>query len=429
MKNWFKLDNAAQIYPPTQTRNWAFMFRLSVSLTEQIDPDILNEAHKNILKRMPSFACRLRKGLFWYYLERIDGVPPIYEDRYNPMSKINLKENRYFQYRLLYYKNRIAVEFFHVLTDGAGGLTFLISLTAEYLRLAKGMNIEVSIDSDTPIEYILSCADKHTKEEYEDSFIKYASKEIVGRKETKSYKLKGRTAAFNKLLLISGKASTSKIKEKAKEYNVSIGVFLAAVLLQAVYKKQQTEKKESKRKLDVKIAVPINLRRIFPSKTIRNFSFFLNVGIASRLGEYSFDDILNQVNHAMGMHINDKELSAKFSKNVALVRNPFVRITPLFIKSIITRIIYSKEAYCYNASTISNLGMVTLPDEMSSYVDRIDFIMGRIPEHRSNVACISFKDQTIFNFSRSMVEADVERYFFTTLVEMGIPVSIESNGR
>jgi hypothetical protein len=97
MKKWFKLDNAAQIYPPTQTRNWAFMFRLSVSLTEQIDPDILNEAHKNILKRMPSFACRLRKGLFWYYFERMDGVPPIHEDRYNPMSKINLKENRYFQ--------------------------------------------------------------------------------------------------------------------------------------------------------------------------------------------------------------------------------------------------------------------------------------------------------------------------------------------
>jgi hypothetical protein len=93
------------------------------------------------------------------------------------------------------------------------------------------------------------------------------------------------------------------------------------------------------------------------------------------------------------------------------------------------KITYRIEGHCYNASTISNLGMLTLPEDISSYIKRADFILGRMPEHRSNLACISFKDQTIFNFSRSMVEADVERYFFTTLVEMGIPVSVESNGR
>ena len=426
MKKWYKLDNAAKIYPPTQRRNWAFMFRLSVCLTEEVNPDILKEAQKNILKRMPSFACRLRKGLFWYYLERIDGEPPIYEDRYNPMSKINLKENRYFQYRLLYYKNRIAVEFFHVLTDGTGGLTFLMSLVAEYLRLVKGIEVPsiikehvkatADVKSNYLLEYILNCQDTPTKEEREDSFLKYARQEILGRKETKSYQIKGKSVAFNKLLLISGKASTSKIKEKAKEYNVSVGTFLAAVLLQAVYKKQQSEKKDS-------------LRKIFPSKTLRNFSFFLNAGIASRFGEYSFEEILDQIKHSMGMHINDKELRARFSKNVATERNPFIRITPLFIKSLIMKITYRIEGHCYNSSTISNLGMVTLPEDMSSYINRVDFILGRMPSHRSNLACISFNDQTVFNFSRSMVEADVERYFFTTLVEMGIPVSIESNGR
>lgn len=37
--------------------------------------------------------------------------------------------------RVLYYGNRVSVEFFHVLTDGTGGMTFLKALTAEYLRL------------------------------------------------------------------------------------------------------------------------------------------------------------------------------------------------------------------------------------------------------------------------------------------------------
>lgn len=36
--------------------------------------------------------------------------------------------------RVIVYENRIAVEFFHSLTDGTGALIFLKTLTAEYLE-------------------------------------------------------------------------------------------------------------------------------------------------------------------------------------------------------------------------------------------------------------------------------------------------------
>ena len=129
MQNWFKLDNAAKIFPPTQTKEYSSMFRLSVTLTELVDVTILQKAQENILKRLPNFACRLKKGFFWYYFERQKGTPPIYKDIYNPMQKINFIANKFFLYRILYLNNRIALEFFHVLTDGTGGLTFLLSLT------------------------------------------------------------------------------------------------------------------------------------------------------------------------------------------------------------------------------------------------------------------------------------------------------------
>ena len=38
-------------------------------------------------------------------------------------------------FRVLYWNRRISVEFFHVLTDGTGGMIFLKALTGEYLRL------------------------------------------------------------------------------------------------------------------------------------------------------------------------------------------------------------------------------------------------------------------------------------------------------
>lgn len=39
-------------------------------------------------------------------------------------------------FRVTYYKNRINLEVFHVLTDGMGGINFLRELTYQYLRLA-----------------------------------------------------------------------------------------------------------------------------------------------------------------------------------------------------------------------------------------------------------------------------------------------------
>ena len=37
--------------------------------------------------------------------------------------------------RVVYYQNRVSVEFFHILTDGTGANIFLRTLLREYLRL------------------------------------------------------------------------------------------------------------------------------------------------------------------------------------------------------------------------------------------------------------------------------------------------------
>ena len=119
---WFKLDNAAKIYPAAKSRNWTALFRLSATLTEPVDPAILHEAQKSTLKRFPSFALKLRRGMFWYYLERMEGEPALQQDVANPCVRMDLRENRGFMFRVRYHENRIAVEIFHVLTDGTGGL-------------------------------------------------------------------------------------------------------------------------------------------------------------------------------------------------------------------------------------------------------------------------------------------------------------------
>ena len=114
---WMKLDNAALIYPATMNRNWTALFRISATLTEPIDEDILDVAQKRTLRRLPWFAYKLKRGLFWFYLEHSDDLPKIEKDVANPCVRMRINENEGFCMRVRYYQNRIAVEFFHVLTD------------------------------------------------------------------------------------------------------------------------------------------------------------------------------------------------------------------------------------------------------------------------------------------------------------------------
>ena len=77
INDWVKLDNAGKIYPAARRRNWMMMFRLSATLKEEIDPEVLVLAQERVLKRLPYFAYRLRHGMFWYYMERTDSAPPV----------------------------------------------------------------------------------------------------------------------------------------------------------------------------------------------------------------------------------------------------------------------------------------------------------------------------------------------------------------
>ena len=60
---WMRLDNAAKIYPAAKRRNWNNFFRLSATLTEPVDVAVLRSALDVTVRRFPSMAVRLRRGV------------------------------------------------------------------------------------------------------------------------------------------------------------------------------------------------------------------------------------------------------------------------------------------------------------------------------------------------------------------------------
>ncbi len=421
MDNWMKLDNAAKIYPPMLSKHWAIMFRLSVDLSEDVDIELLEQAQKKTLERIPSFSYRLKRGFFWYYLEKIEGAPPIEQDINNPLQRFNFRKNNYFLYRLLVYRGRIAIEIFHSLADGTGGLTFLLTLTSEYLHLKYGTDIE-------PGKYILNLNEQPDEEEYSDAFLKYADGKTIPLKEPYAYRIGGKATDFNKLLMVSGIVDTDQLKTVAKRYNATISQFASGLLLACVLEIQKKEEGLSPKRM-AKISIPVNLRNFFPSKTLRNFSSYVNPGVYGKLGDYSLQELIDAIKNYMGLYVNEKQLRAKFSYNVSAEENPLIRIVPVFIKNPVLQANYILTGDMYYSTNFSNLGLITLPQAMVPYVKRIDFLLGKELFPRSVCGCISYNGKTIFNFTRNIQSSELERLFFSKLVAMGVNVYIESNGR
>ncbi|MDD3995243.1 MAG: alcohol acetyltransferase [Bacilli bacterium] len=417
---WMRLDNAATIYPYTITKKYAATFRLSITLNEKIDVIILKKALKKVLKRIPSFSYRIRKGLFWYYLSYLEGAPDILEDVRNPMCNSHFKDNKHFMFKVRYHGSRIAIEIFHSLTDGMGAITFLLTLTSEYLKLKYKINIPNN-------SFILNTKEKPKKEEFEDSFKKVARNRGKLEKEKPAYHVSGIQEEGHIVNIITGKIPIDNLKSVSKKYNCTITEFLAAIMILSIQEIQEKEKSKRRRNKPIKLSIPVNLRPFYNSKTLRNFSSYVNVGIDSQYGHYSLEEIIIQVKNQMGMMITEKKLNAKLTGNVKIENNKLIGIIPAFIKKYILSIGEKMMGDRYCSSNLSNLGNISLPNEMVPYLLDMNVMVGRSKGKPNSAACIGYNNNLYISFSRKIKEPITEKLFFTKLVEMNIPVEIESN--
>ncbi|MCX4304429.1 MAG: alcohol acetyltransferase [Acetatifactor sp.] len=417
---WYKLDLSAIVYPTLQRRDFSSVYRLSVVLKEEIRPDVLQKALDLTLPRFPTYKAAIRKGLFWRYLEPNDRPGPfVQEDVKNPCQPMHFKANHRYLVRVYYFRNRIALEAHHSLGDGTGGMCVLQTMTAVYLRLLGHEEIENG-------GYVLDINGVPAEEELEDAYMRYANAKVCPpRIQEKAYRVRGTAEPFYTLNIVDGIMSVSEVAAVAKRYHATITEYLNAVLLYALLTKQQEE--PHLRLRPVKIAMPVNLRRFFPTITLRNFITMIYPGVDPRLGEYTFEEIVVQVHNYMRYYINEKLLRGDITTNAATQRNPLIRVVPLFLKDLVVRTFYTRVQDRNSSAGLTNMGALQVPEGMKPYIERFDIYMGQPFSRRTNCAIISFEDILTVNFASSIIEADVERYFFRRLVKDGIHVKIESN--
>ncbi len=420
-KQWFRLDNAALIFPAIKRRGWNNVFRISATLRDDIDAGILNRALADIRPRFPTFFVRLRTGFFWYYLEEAATDVRAQKEYAYPLTHMSQSELKRCCIRVLYFENRIAVEFFHSVTDGTGGLVFLENLTARYIELRYG----VVIPKEAPIADLGA---EPRGSEICDSFPKHSGRFAMSRREATSYRLHGTREPDGFRHLITGMVPTEKLRGTAKSFGATVSAFLAAVMAESIKEIQERECPERKLK-PVKITVPVNLRKLFGEETLRNFVLTLNVGFDPKHGDYSLREICDQMTFQIRSEAVPQKMAARIAANVGPQRMFLVRIMPLFVKTPVMRAIYAASGEKKGCINISNMGTITVPPEMEKYIERFEFIIGVQLSYPNNCSVVSYGGVTYINMIRSIKESELERLFFSKLVALGIPVEIESNGR
>ncbi len=418
--SWVRLDNAAKIYPAVRRRNWSNVFRQSATLTEEIDKEVLSSALEIVVKRFPTIAARLRKGAFWYYLQEIETPPEIMDEYSYPLTFMSRKEMRNCAFRVIVYKKRIAVEFFHSLTDGTGALVFLKNLIAEYLE----QKYEISI----PLEHgIVDRREAPREEELEDCFPKVAGNTPLARKDSDAWHLEGEPEPNGFMNLTCFKLPVGQVLEKAHEYNTTLTVFLSAVIMKALLNMQNEKVPSVKKKKPIKLLIPVNLRSLYPYNTLRNFAMFTIPEIDPKLGEYTMDEIVKVIYHKMGTEVTAKFMSRIIAANVKDEKNMFLRVVPLPIKNAVMKAVYDSVGERKSCLNMSNLGLVKMPDIMKKYVTRMDFILGVQAATPYNCGVLSYGDTVYMNFIRNICHPDLERHFYLVLKELGIDAVLESN--
>ena len=417
---WVRLDNAAKIYPAARRKNWSNVFRQSATLIDDVDTDVLQTALNVTVKRFPSIAARLRKGVFWYYLQQVEAAPAIREEYSYPLTYMSKSEMRRCAFRVIVFHNRIAVEFFHSLTDGTGGLIFLKSLVAEYLEQKYRVKIPCEngvMDRTAPPD----------DEELEDCFPKNAGAVPASRKDTNAWRMYGEPQRDGYLHLTCFRIPVKEALDTAHQFHATLTVFMSAVMMKALLRLQNEKQPTLRRQKRIKLLIPVNLRGLFPCRTLRNFAMYCIPEIDPRLGDYTLEEICKIIQHKMGAEFTAKHMSRVIATNVNDETNPLVRLIPLPLKNAVMKAIFDSVGEKKSCLTLSNIGQVKVPETMARYVKRFDFILGVQAAAPYNCGMLSFGDTIYINFIRNIKDAELERHFFAVLQELGLSATVESN--
>lgn len=419
---WLRLDNSAKIFPMMANKNEQNLFCLAFRLYDEVEPAVLNEALVATIKRFPSLNVKLKKGVFWHYFEEHTGKPHVYEASPVALRRISPRNCNGFYFRISYFGNNIYGEFFHALTDGKGASEFMKSLLFTYFRM-----LGKDVDGE---QLVLTVNSPPNPKEYEDSFQTYYCKKKLSDLPIDS--LKGQTAFMIPGAEFDGPgvgeiniyADAKQFLSFCRAHGGTVTETIGALFILSLY--EAKIKPLNLPPQNIQLFVPINLRRIFPSDTVRNFSLFSRIGVKSS-DDMDVDGLIRVIHDKLAEDTRKDVLSAKISTTVYAEKFLPLRLTPLFLKRIIFNISNLFFGKHKKTATFSSVGILSLPTSFRPLVRDAYYSIAANKKSPITVTAVTTFDTICINFTRAITDTDTEKSFVKRLHDAGLEIKVSSN--
>ncbi len=403
----YSIDTVGNLFPAVQGEDNSSFFRISAVLKEPVDPELLQKALNIVYQRFSFFFVRLRKGVFWNYLEESVALCIVQEEKDLPCSPMKALKGKSNLIRFLYFQNRIIIEVSHIITDGTGCFELLKGLLFSYITLLKG-----EIDSE---DKIISLDQIPTIRDYESSFFRYIGNtkgtKIKKTKLKKSYRIRGFLPLEKGTHVVTGCASIKAVKGVTKKFSTTITGYLCALLMFSIFSERI---KYEKNKRPLVVAIPVNLRSFFQSESLKNFFAVPNVSYEFSQ-ETTFEDVVESVTVQMKELFSKESLESEIRRYTSFEGNPLAPFVPLAIKNAFIRLGFSLFGEAKKTITLTNLGIADLPKGMRKHIELFEAVLYPTKLSPMNVAVASFMDTLTVSFSLAIAETDIIRTFFTML--------------
>lgn len=409
---WMKTDTASIMFSCLSTKKWGRTFRMAAIFKDKdIDPELVAKAAKDIMPRYPVTYTSLRKGFFWNYQVGTDLLPEIRQEHSRNLMPICYNKNGRPDFRLVYYKKRLAMESAHHLGDGKGAGEYFNALLERYSQLVDDPESEY-----TPKEV----PEKELENAYMTNFIKGG--EIAEEDKGEAYHIPG-VIEKDFIQMIYALMPVEQICEKAKEKGMTVTEFVAAALILGTIKNADKPIYEP-----VNIAIPVNLRRFYQSETVRNFVIQSKIEFSPEgRTDWTFDEVCEKVKGQLKARLEPSEIQKTLNRFGSLATNPVLKLVPNFIKQPVLRKKQAKSHSCFT-TILTNTGHAVLSDKLKEKIERFDGVNGDTSGYGLISTCSAVSANGFFNLCFSICSHDTSwpKECVRVLSSQGLDIRIES---
>lgn len=402
----YSLDHSAMIHLASAQKDYSNCFRISITLKESVDPEILQKAVNRITQRFPTVIAGIRREFFQYQIVH-NRIPPKIQKEQKVLLTMGKEEIKKCAFRVLYIENEIAIEIFHALTDGYGGMVVMSTLVAEYLQLRYQIQIPVS-------ELIKNVWEFSDKQELSDDYMIYGEGKGRILKNQNSYQFSEKSKIMKEISQETVVYPSELIHKTAQFYNTSVTIFLTTVLEEAIRELQIKNTSEKIQNQPIRIMIPVNLRKLFLSKTLRNFSSYAVISNAGKR-KRSFEQRVQDIQFQLSRQANAEFMQTSIAMNVRMMNMRIYKCLPLCIKKKILGLIHTHWGEKNSCISVSNMGMIMLPEPMQKYIEQMRFLLTPRISSGYNCSVVSLNGKMYISFSRTCEKQVLEQIFFDKL--------------